>query len=125
MKCDSKLDSGIDERLESAIVELLTLQELLGSDEVDARILRDFRDALNRVRNTAWAVQQFVLSPLTEKGTEGLASFLAGERIRGAFKLCRSVQEDLKREEIEFQKGQLSELYGVVTQVREQLKERL
>lgn len=125
MKCESTSKSGIDERLENAIIELLSLQELLGSDEVDAQVLRDFRDALNRVRNTAWAVQQFIVSQEFEQGPAGLTSFLAGERIRGAFKLCRSVQEDLKREEVEFQKGQLSELYGVVTEVGQQLKERL
>ena len=125
MKSESAPKTGIDGRLENAIIELLTLQELLSADEVDTRLLTDFRDALNRVRNTAWAVQQFIVSQLSDQGPAGLTSFLASERVRGAFQLCRSVQQDLKREEVEFQKGQLSELYGIITQLQGQLKERL
>ena len=125
MDCETSSKAGIDQRLENAIVELLALQELLSADSVDTRLLSDFRDALNRVRNTAWAVQQFIVSQLSEQGPAGLNSFLAAERVRAAFQLCRSVERDLQREEIRFQKGQLSELHGVVAQLHEQLKERL
>jgi len=116
---------GIAGRLESAIVELLALQEVLSSDEVDARVLRDFRDALNRVRNTAWAAQKYVASQLSEEGPAGLASFLAAERVRCAFQLCRSVKEDLLNESIQFQKGQLAELQSAVVVLGEKLHERL
>ena len=125
MKCELAAKVGVADRLESAIVELLALQEVLSSDAVDARVLSDFRDALNRVRNTAWAAQKFVASRLSDQGPAGLTSFLAAERLRAAFKLCRSVQEDLRGEEIEFQKGQLTEFDGVVRGLGEQLKERL
>jgi hypothetical protein len=116
---------GIAGRLESAIVELLALQEVLSSDEVDARVLSDFRDALNRVRNTAWAAQKYVASQLSEAGPAGLASFLAAERVRCAFQLCRSVKEDLLNEAIRFQKGQLVELQSAVAVLGDTLQERL
>jgi len=125
VKCPSTPRAGIDERLENAIIELLALQELLAADEVDTHVLSDFRDALNRVRNTAWAVQQFIVSRLSDAVPASLASFLASERVRATFQLCRSVGSDLKREDIQFQKGQLAELYGVVTQLQEELKSRL
>jgi hypothetical protein len=44
--------------LEKGISELQGLHELLLSNEVDTDVLADFRDALSRVRNTAWAAQQ-------------------------------------------------------------------
>ena len=44
----------VAERQGRAIVELKALQRPLLSGEVDPHVLRDFRDALNRVRNTAW-----------------------------------------------------------------------
>jgi hypothetical protein len=126
VKCDSSPNMGIAERLENAIIELLALQEVLSEEEVvDAQVLSDFRDALNRVRNTAWAAQKCVTSRMFDHEAAELPSFLAAERVRGAFQLCRSVHEDLKREEIEFQKGQLAELYAVVTQLSEQLKGRV
>ena len=125
MSRNRALKVKVDERLESAIVELLALQEVLSDDEVDPRVLRDFRDALNRVRNTAWAAQQFVLSKLYDEGPSGLTSFLASERVRAAFQLCRSVHDDLQREEVQFKKGQLVELHGIIQQLAKDLKVRL
>jgi hypothetical protein len=124
-KTQPKPKTDIDDRLESAIVELLALQEVLSSDEVDNRILSDFRDALNRVRNTAWAAQKYVSSREFGEGTAGLGSFLAGERVRCAFQLCRSIDEDLKREEVEFQKGQLAQLQGAIAGLSKQLQQKL
>jgi hypothetical protein len=116
---------AVSGRLNSAIQELRALHNLLGSDEVDPRILSDFRDALNRVRNTAWAAQQAAANKLSDEGDTSTASLLASERVRAAYQLCRSIREDLQGENIEFQKGQLVELYGVATQLTQQLKEVL
>jgi hypothetical protein len=119
--------AGIGGRLENAIIELLALQEVLEKDsiEVDSRVLADFREALNRVRNTAWAAQKYVASRLSDEGPAGLTSFLAAERVRCAFQLCRSVKEDLQRNDIKFQKGQLSELESAVKGLSKQLHDRL
>ena len=43
------------ERLKTTIAELAGIQSLLLAGELDPHILADFRDAVNRVRNTAWA----------------------------------------------------------------------
>jgi hypothetical protein len=116
---------GIAERLEGAIVELLALQEVFTSDEVDGRVLSDFRDALNRVRNTAWAAQKCVASRMSDEGPAGLASFLAAERVRCAFQLCRTVKEDLQNEAIRFQNSQLVELQREVGGLGQELHQRL
>src|SRR2546421_8134373 len=51
----------VSPRLEKTIPELRGLQELLLSgDALDSRILTDFREALNRIRNTAWSAQQYI-----------------------------------------------------------------
>jgi hypothetical protein len=127
VKLQSATNTGVGERLENAIIELLALQEVLATNsiEVDKRVLADFRQALNRVRNTAWAAQKFVASGLSDEGPASLTSFLAAERVRCAFQLCHSVKEDLQRADIEFQKGQLSELEGVVKGLSKQLQQRL
>jgi hypothetical protein len=46
----------------------LWLQEVLSSGEVDPRLLSDFRDALHRVRNTAWAAQKYVAARMFDEG---------------------------------------------------------
>lgn len=116
---------NVSNRLRSTIPELRALHELLLAGDVDPRVLSDFRDALNRIRNTAWAAQQFVASKLSERQAGGVVSLLASERVRAAYQLCRSIQEDLQSPEIQFKKGQLAELHAVARELVEKLKERL
>jgi hypothetical protein len=92
---------------------------------VDPRVLADFRDALNRIRNTAWAAQQSANAPLFDQGATTVASYLTAERIRAAYQLCRSLHDDVCRDDIEFQKGPLVELYCVAKILVDELKERL
>jgi hypothetical protein len=113
---------SLGSRLEKAISELQGLQELLPSGDLDPHILADFRDALNRVRNSAWAAQQYVARKQTDRDSASVHTFLAGERIRAAYHLCRSVSDDLKRTGIEFQAGNLVHLHEVTKTLTEQLE---
>lgn len=102
---------NVSHRLAKAIPELHRLQELLLSGEsLDARILTDFRDALNHVRNTAWSAHQYIASQNTDQDATSVLSVLAGERVRVAYQLCQTIQADLKSSEIKFQTGQLIQL---------------
>jgi hypothetical protein len=112
-------------RLENAIRDLQALQQVLLAGELDPRVLTDFRDALNRIRNIAWAAQQLVASQVLETGTADITSLLASERIRTAYRLCRAIGEDLECDDLQFQKGQLSELHSTVAQLAAQLSEKL
>lgn len=119
----SESSSGINtpSPLEKAIAELQGLHELLLSGDVDPRILADVRAALNRVRNTAWAAQQYMVRKETDQDSSSVLSFLAGERIRVAYQLCGAIGDDLKRIDIEFQAGSLVQLYEVTKTLTEQL----
>lgn len=117
--------ANVSERLASAITELSALQEPLLSGGVDPRVLTDFRDALNRIRNTAWAAQQSANAPLFDQGDAAVASYLTSERIRAAYQLCRSLHGDICRDDIEFQKGPLAELYRAAKTLVDELKDRL
>ena len=115
----------VSERLNTAIADLQALQGLLLSGDFDPRVLSDFRDALNRVRNVAWAAQQSVAARVSGEDPSAVGSLLAAERIRAAYQLCRVIQEDLTKNEIDFQRGQLSELHTVTKELSKQLKNRL
>lgn len=39
--------------------ELVEIEQAIQSGSVDARILKEFRDAVDYVRRTAWAVQEW------------------------------------------------------------------
>ena len=124
MICESKQRVSVSKRLKSAIRELRPLQRLLVSEQVDPRVLTDFRDALNRVRNTAWAAQQSAAAQVCDDPVS-VTSLLSSERIRAAYQLCCTIHDDLRRDDIRFQRGQLSELHSVAARLVEELKGRL
>jgi hypothetical protein len=114
----------VSRRLGKAIPELRRLQNLLLSGEdLDARILTDFRDALNHVRNTAWSAHQFIVSRTSDQDAASVLSVLAGERVRVAYQLCQAIQADLKSRDIKFQRGQLIQLHVAAKALTEQLVE--
>ena len=124
MKNAASRSVSVSRRLEKAITQLTTIQELLISNEgLDERILTDFRDALNRVRNVAWSAQQFASLKAMEQDPGSLLSILAGERIRVVFQLIQLVQSDLANQEIRFQAGQLIQLQEAVRRLGNQLDE--
>jgi hypothetical protein len=104
--------ANVSRRLEKAISELRRVHKLLLSGEgLDPRILTDFRDALNRVRNTAWSAQQYMAFEATGQDSTSVLSILAGERVRATYQLCRAIQTDLKSDDVQFQTGHLIQLY--------------
>ncbi|HET7183817.1 MAG TPA: hypothetical protein VFI82_03975 [Terriglobales bacterium] len=108
-------------RLQNATSELRTVETLLDTADLDARILADFRDAVNRVRTTAWATQQYAETKDTHNDPTAVLSILAGERVRAAYQLCRALREDLDRPDLRFQPGQLLQLRSAVKELLQQL----
>jgi hypothetical protein len=114
----------VSEKLQGLTDELRRIQGLMttGSD-FDPRILSEFRDTVNRVRTTAWAMQQYVETKENNRDTASVLTLLAGERIRAAYQLCELIRADLKNEEVNFQKGQLLEMNEAVQSFAKELSE--
>ena len=118
--------NSVSERLEKAIGELCSLQDLLLAGEgLDPRILSDFRDSLNRVRNTAWSAQQYLASQTAGEGSTTVFSVLSAERVRVTYQLCQALHEDLNTSEITFQKGPLIQLHRAVKALASQVGKML
>jgi hypothetical protein len=118
----TKGDPNARANLEKGIGELQGLHKLLLSSEIDPDVLGDFRNALNRVRTAAWAAQQYVIRKESKQDSISLHSLLVGARIRAAYQLCQALEDDLKRTDIEFQRGTLFELHEATKNLTEQLK---
>ena len=112
---------SVSVRLQNATSELREVEALLASADLDPRILTDFRDAVNRVRTTAWAVQQYAETTYTEQNPSPVLSLLAGERVRAAYQLCRAIQHDLDKPDLHFQPGQLIQLRDAVQDLLKKL----
>ncbi len=118
----SENQESISVRLQNVTNELRRIEDLLTLEEdVEPRILTDFRDALNRVRNTAWAVEQYLNLKTTQTDSINVLSVLTGERVRVTYQLCRLVQADLAKDEVPFKKGQLLQLRDATQDLGKQL----
>lgn len=113
----------ITNRVASAITELHNLQELLASEDVDPRVLTDFRDALNRTRNTAWGVQQYLSCRSIQADSTTLMQVLAVERIRVAYQLGQALLQDLQATDLKLQPAQLVELHKLMKHLNRRLAE--
>jgi hypothetical protein len=111
------------ERLKTTIEELAGIQSLLVSGELDPRILADFRDAVNRVRNTAWAAYQYAELKITGKDWGTIVSLAAAERMRATYQLCQAIQEDLASTDVQLQAGQLIQLHEATKILTDKLDE--
>lgn len=104
------------------IRELEVIQPILQTEELDARILTDFRDAMNRVRTAAWSAQQYLALKETDNGSDSILSLLAGERVRVVYRLCSAVCSDLNSTKVHFQTGQLLQLQEATRNLSEKLE---
>ena len=122
MNSGRKCAPDVSTALQSVTSELRRLQDLLMLPEkLDSLVLTEFRDVLNRVRHTAWAVHQY--GQLIADGNEPnhLGSILAGERVRTICQLCKALERDFDHPEIHFHKGQLLGLYTATQQLGQRL----
>ena len=112
------------EKLQGLTDELRLIQALLTAGvEFDPRILSAFRETVNRVRTTAWAMQQYIETKESDRDPAKVITLLAGERIRAAFQVCEAIRADIKNDQVKFQKGQLLELNEAVQALAKELEE--
>jgi len=64
------------------------------------RILREFRDAVDYVRKTAWAVQEWQERQLQKRDPQTVLPLLITERIRRATQLNKAIATDLAAHEV-------------------------
>jgi len=91
---------GLTFRLRKTTTELQRLDQAIKSGNIDPRVLREFRDAVDYVRKTAWAVQEWQERQSQQRDTATVLPLLVTERIRRATQLCVAVSKDLKESEI-------------------------
>jgi hypothetical protein len=91
-EADSQFSQQISKQVERATAELNQLEQLLKAGMVDKHVLTDFRESVNRVRHTGWAVQQAMEAP---SSNEDVSLILTIERVRAATQLNAQLVVDL------------------------------
>jgi hypothetical protein len=91
---------GVTFRLKMATDDLLKLEKDIKPGGMDARVLREFRDAVDYVRKTAWALQELQERQAQQRDTATVRSLLTEERVRRATQLSRALVSDLDSHEV-------------------------
>lgn len=107
-------------RLQAATANLVELEKLVKGGELDPRVLQEFRDSVDQVRATAWAVQQWI--GLQENGDPySLLPILAEQRVRRATQLAKDLTIDLESVDVGLETPGLKQLYEAVSRLQERL----
>ena len=91
---------GVTFRLKTAIDDLLKLESAIRSGGMDPRVLREFRDAVDYVRKTAWAIQELQERQAQLRDTATVRSLLTDERVRRATQLSKALASNLDSHEV-------------------------
>lgn len=114
-------EPNLSSRLERARKEMLDLAEAIKAGEIDPRVLREFRESVDHLRLTAWAVQQWLELQAQNRDAYSVLPLLTGERIRRATALNSDLTGELDAMEISFEAEGLKELFDSVNELRQRL----
>lgn len=108
---------GVNFQLKKTSAELVKLEHAMRAGEVEPRILVEFRDAVDYVRKTAWAVQEWQERQLKHRDTHTVLPLLTAERLRRATQLCDAIAGDLAAHEVTRETSRVEEFYLAVKRV--------
>jgi hypothetical protein len=91
---------GVTFRLKRTIDDLLKLEKAIRLGGMDPSVLREFRDAVDYVRKTAWALQELQERQAQQRDTATVRSLLTEERVRRATQLSKALASDLDSHEV-------------------------
>ena len=111
--------SVLTARLQSATTNLAEIEQLVKSGDVDPRVLEEFRNSVDLIRGTAWAVQQWVDLKEHSGDPYSLIPALAAQRVKRMTQLAKDLTMDLECVEIGLDTPGLKELYDAVTRLHE------
>lgn len=112
---------GLNFQLRRASAELLRLEEAIKQKDIDPLILREFRDAVDYVRKTAWAVQEWRERQIQHRDPSTVLSLLTMERIRRATTLTNDLLQDLQTQDVSDRTEGVAELQRTVEQLHRRL----
>ena len=111
----------VSERLRYTTDELQRLEKLVLSGDCNPRVLAEFRSAVDSIRQTAWAVQQWNELQLQKRDPYKIIPILSAERVRRATQITRDLTVDLESLELGLETEGLEGLYQSVKRLHERL----
>ena len=113
---------GVNLQVKKTSVELQKLETALQSEGIDPRLLNEFRDATDYIRNVSAVVQQLRERQLFGREDDDVIALLVADRIRRATNLSIEVSTDLDAGKVGVEMKGVEELYNSLEQACERLR---
>lgn len=105
---------GLNFQLRKTSAELVRIEQEMKVGGIDARILEEFRDSVDYVRKTAWAVQEWQERQLKKHDPQTVLPLITSERIRRATQLSLAITTDLADHQVTRETTGMRELLQAV-----------
>jgi hypothetical protein len=105
---------GLNFQLRKASAELVKIEQEIKAGGIDPRILREFRDSVDYVRKTAWAVQEWQERQLQKHDPHTLLPLITSERIRRGTQLNIAITTDLETHTVTRETAGMHEFFQAV-----------
>jgi hypothetical protein len=112
---------GANFRLKKTCADLVKLEYDMRSGPIDARILKEFREAVDNVRKTAWAVQEWQERQSRHSDAHTVLPLLTVERIRRATQLCDAISAEVAAQEVTRRTVGIDEFVRAIEHVHQSL----
>src|SRR5258708_25290335 len=119
----SETSWGAHSRLKKTSAELVRLHHAMQSGNIDPRILREFRDAVDYVRKTAWAAEEWQERQLQKRDPQTVLPLITAERIRRATQLSDAISDDLAAHEVSSETTGMAELFRSLGRLHQNLSD--
>lgn len=121
MEMSGSSDRTLSARLRATTDELQALEKLVLSGDCAPRVLAEFRGAIDSIRQTAWAVQQWNELQKQHRDPYAVLSTLSGERVRRATQIAKDLTLDLESLELGLETEGLENLFKAIKCLYERL----
>lgn len=114
---------GMNFQLKKACADLVKLEYDMRSGTTDQRVLREFRDAVDNVRKTAWAVQEWQERQARRQDPHTVFPLLIAERVRRATQLCDAITAAVAAHEVVRETVGVEEFFQAAERAHESLRD--
>ena len=113
---------GVDLQVKKTIVELQNLEKALQCEDMDLRLVKEYRDAVDYIRTAAGTLEQLREHQFRRMDNTELLCTLATDRVRRTIALCLEVVADLDAGRLKNASEDVGELYQNLGHVHEHLR---
>jgi hypothetical protein len=113
---------GVDLQVNKTLVELQNLEKALQCEDLDIRLVKEYRDAVDHILAAAGTLQQLREGQFRGLDDGELLSTLAAERFRRTTNLCLGMIADLDSGRVKSEFKGVNELYAALERLHERLR---